>query len=86
MTTVQERTLSVWGGQIRPRVKIAGEGPPVVFFHGAYGLVWDSFLDSLTQSHTVYAPEHPGTTPGDPDAVKPIDDVWDLVLYYYELC
>ena len=39
----------------------------------------------LSQSHTVYAPEHPGTTPGDPDAIKPLDDWWDLVLYYYEL-
>ena len=85
MVTVQERTVSVWGDQIRPRVKIAGEGPPLVFFHGAYGLTWDPFLDHLAQSHTVYAPEHPGTTPGDPDAIKSLDDLWDLVLYYYEL-
>jgi pimeloyl-ACP methyl ester carboxylesterase len=85
MVTVQERTVSVWGDQIKPRVKIAGEGPPLVFFHGAYGLAWDPFLDHLAQSHTVYAPEHPGTTPGDPDAIKSLDDLWDLVLYYYEL-
>jgi pimeloyl-ACP methyl ester carboxylesterase len=56
-----------------------------VYFHGAYGLVWDSFLDALSQTHTVYAPEHPGTTPGDPDAIKTLDDLWDLVLYYYEV-
>ena len=85
MVSVQERTLSVWGSQIHPRVKIGGEGPPLVFLHGAYGLQWDAFLDTLSQSHTVYAPEHPGTTPGDPDAIKPLDDFWDLVLYYYEL-
>ena len=85
MTAVEERTVSVWRDQIRPRVKIAGQGPPLVFFHGAYGLAWDPFLDTLAKSNTVYAPEHPGTTPGDPDAIRLLDDLWDLVLYYYEI-
>ena len=85
MVTIQDRTLSVWRGQIQSRVRIAGQGPPLVFLHGATGLQWDDFLDGLSQTHTVYAPEHPGTTPGDPDAIKPLDDLWDLVLYYYEL-
>ena len=85
MVAVQERTLSVWDRQIQARVKIGGEGPPLVFFHGAFGLEWDPFLDNLSQTHTVYAPEHPGTSPGDPDAIKTLDDLWDLVLYYYEL-
>ena len=75
MVAVQERILSVWAGQIQPRVKIAGNGPPLVFFHGAYGLTWDPFLDTLAQQYTVYAPEHPGTTPGDPDAIKPLDNL-----------
>lgn len=47
--------------------------------------MWDPVLDALTQHHTVYAPEPPGTTPGDPDAIKPLDDPWDLVLYNYEI-
>ena len=85
MVTIQEQTLSVWRGQIQSRVKVAGQGPPLVYLHGAAGLTWDDFLDGLSQTHTVYAPEHPGTSPGDPDAIKPLDDLWDLVLYYYEL-
>jgi pimeloyl-ACP methyl ester carboxylesterase len=85
MVATQERTVSVWRDLVRPRVRIAGSGPPVVFFHGATGLVWDEFLDALAEGHTVYAPEHPGTTPGDPDGVQPLDNLWDLVLYYYEL-
>jgi pimeloyl-ACP methyl ester carboxylesterase len=85
MPATDTRTLSTWGDLIHPRVQIAGEGPPLVFLHGAAGLAWDDFLDDLTQSFTVYAPEHPGTTPGDPDGVKPLDDLWDLVLCYYEL-
>jgi pimeloyl-ACP methyl ester carboxylesterase len=85
MVAVQERTVSVWNGQIQPRVKIAGDGPPLVFFHGPYGLVWDAFLDALAQHHTIYAPAHPGTSLGDSDAIKLLDDFWDLVLYYDEL-
>ena len=85
MATIQDRTLSVWRDQVQCRVHIAGQGPPLVFLHGATGLRWDEFLDNLSQTHTVFAPEHPGTTPGDPDAIKPLDDLWDLVLYYYEL-
>ena len=85
MVTIQEHTLSVWRGQIQSRVKVAGQGPPLVYLHGAAGLMWDDFLEGLSLTHTIYAPEHPGTSPGDPDAIKPLDDLWDLVLYYYEL-
>jgi pimeloyl-ACP methyl ester carboxylesterase len=85
MTPPQDRVVSVWDGRIQAHVKTAGAGPPVVFLHGAYGLAWDPFLDALAQGHAVYAPEHPGTTPGDPDAIQAIDDLWDLVLYYDDL-
>ncbi len=85
MVATQERTLSAWQDQVRSRVHIAGSGPPLVFFHGAFGLRWDPFLDALAERFTVYAPEHPGTTPGEPDAVRPLENLWDLVLYYYEL-
>jgi pimeloyl-ACP methyl ester carboxylesterase len=85
MVTTQDRTIPAWRKQVKTNVKVAGSGPPAVFLHGAFGLQWDPFLDALAQSYTVYAPEHPGTTPGAPDEIKPIDTLWDLVLYYYEL-
>ena len=85
MVAVQEQTVSVWKNQINPKVHVAGSGPALVFLHGAYGLTWDPFLDTLAEQYTVYAPEHPGTTLGDPDGVKALDDLWDLVLYYDEL-
>ena len=85
MDTTQDRTVTAWRDEIDTRIKVAGDGRPVVFLHGAYGLQWDPFLDNLSQSHTVYAPEHLGTTPGAPDALKPLVNLWDLVLYYYEL-
>ena len=70
MVAVQEQTVSVWKNRINPKVHVAGSGPAVVFLHGAYGLTWDPFLDALAEQFTVYAPEHPGTTLGDPDGVK----------------
>ena len=85
MTTVVDRQVTVWQGKITPNIKVAGSGAPVVFLHGAAGLVWDEFLDALAVHHTVYAPEHPGTTVGDPDSINHLDNLWDLVLYYYEV-
>jgi pimeloyl-ACP methyl ester carboxylesterase len=82
---ISERTLPVWQDKVPTHVKIAGNGPPVVFLHGAGGLTWDPFLERLAEGHTVYAPEHPGTSPGEPDSINPIDNLWDLVVYYYEL-
>lgn len=85
MSAPNDTVVSVWDGRIQAHVKQAGAGPPLVFIHGAYGLRWDPFLDLLAQTHTVYAPEHPGTSAGDPDAIQALDDLWDLVLYYDEL-
>ena len=79
------QSLSVGDGRITTRVHTAGHGDPVVFLHGAGGLEWDAFLDGLAERFTVYAPEHPGTTPGDPDGIRALDHLWDLVLYYDEL-
>ncbi|HEV3329537.1 MAG TPA: alpha/beta hydrolase [Bryobacteraceae bacterium] len=85
MTAVTDRRVTVWQKKINPNIKVAGSGSPVVFLHGAGGLVWDEFLDRLAERHRVYAPEHPGTTEGDPEAISHIDNLWDLVLYYYEV-
>jgi pimeloyl-ACP methyl ester carboxylesterase len=79
------RTLAVWQDRVRLRVLSEGRGPALVFFHGPWGLHWDPFLDALARRFTVYAPEHPGTTPGQPDDVYALDGLWDLVLCYDEL-
>jgi pimeloyl-ACP methyl ester carboxylesterase len=81
----QARTVSVWNGRVPIRVHVGGAGPAMVFFHGPWGLTWGPFLDALAQQFTVYAPEHPGTTPGEPDAIQHVDHLWDLVLCYDEL-
>jgi len=81
----QARTLSVWQDRVRMRVLTKGSGPALVFFHGPWGLHWDPFLDTLSQHFTVHAPEHPGTTPGAPDDIYHLDNLWDLILCYDEL-
>jgi len=43
------------------------------------------FLERLATAHRTYAPRHPGTNAGDPDAIHQLDDWWDLVVYYGEL-
>lgn len=79
------RDVEVWDGEVRTKVIIGGDGPPLLYLHAIMGLQWDPFLDALARTHTVYAPYLPGTVPGDPDAHKAIEDVWDLTLCYDEI-
>jgi pimeloyl-ACP methyl ester carboxylesterase len=55
-----------------------------VFFHPLPGLAWQPFLDRLAERHTVYAPELPGTSPGDPQAIGEVRTFWELLLVYQE--
>lgn len=80
------RTLRLWQDRVEAHVEIVGAGPPLVFLHGSWGLRADrDFLDRLAATHTVYAPHHPGTGPGDPEAVHQLDTWLDLVVYHGEL-
>ena len=81
----EARIVPVWQDQVHMRVLSKGRGPAVVFLHGPWGLAWDPFLDDLARSFTVYAPEHPGTSPGRPDDIYHLDGMWDLVLCHDEL-
>jgi pimeloyl-ACP methyl ester carboxylesterase len=81
---MRERALGVWGGRITLRVKTAGRGAPLVYLHPASGLQFDPFLASLSTEYSIYAPEVPGTSAGDPDAIHDVDGLSDLVLIYEE--
>lgn len=78
---VEERFVDV--GPINARILVAGTGDPLLFLHGAGGLFWDPFLDSLAEDHTVYAVEHPGAR--DSEDLANLPGIWELVLFYDEL-
>jgi pimeloyl-ACP methyl ester carboxylesterase len=81
---IRDETVPVWDGRVELGVQVAGSGPPLVYLHPAAGLAWDPFLERLAGERTVYAPQVPGTTPGKPEAIHAVDDLWDLVLLYEE--
>ncbi|MPZ59614.1 MAG: alpha/beta fold hydrolase [Rhizobiales bacterium] len=86
MAAPEVRRLRLWQDRIETEVEIAGSGPPLVYLHGPWGVGPDrAFLAGLAASYTVYAPHHPGTSRGDPEAVHVLDSWLDLVVYYGEL-
>jgi len=68
----------------RCRVLEGGSGAPVVFFHGAGGLLADNpFLDGLAQRYSVFAPEWPGY--GDSTGEELLEDMLDFALHGWDL-
>lgn len=82
---IKEKVLSVWDGHIKMRIKVAGAGRPLVYLHPASGPSWDPFLSLLSEQFTVYAPEFPGTSVGDPYAIHSVHSLSDAVLIYEEM-
>ena len=46
---VRDETIEVWDGRLRLHVKIAGDGPRLLYFHPLHGLTWTPLLDRLAQ-------------------------------------
>jgi pimeloyl-ACP methyl ester carboxylesterase len=68
---------------VRVRLFTAGDGPPLVFLHGAGGTErWLPFFDLLAVRHTVMVPEHPGF--GGSDNPTFIRTVGDVAMYYLD--
>jgi pimeloyl-ACP methyl ester carboxylesterase len=86
MTAPRSRRIRLWQDRIETEVEISGNGPPLVYLHGPWGLPPDrAFVARLAEACTVYAPRHPGTTPGDENAVHALSGWLDLIVYYGEL-
>ncbi len=82
-TNVDERAIELRNGTMTTRVLVGGQGEPLLYIHGAGGLMWDPFVEALAERYTVYAPEHPGS--GQSTGLEELRDIWDLVLYYNDL-
>jgi len=85
MVVIETRRIRLWQDQIETEVEVSGSGPPVIFLHGPWGLRDRDWLGYLASTQKIYAPRHPGTTPGDPDGIHQLNDWLDLVIYYGEL-
>jgi pimeloyl-ACP methyl ester carboxylesterase len=76
--------LDVAGGRRKIRVFEAGDGAPLVFLHGAGGLVEDSpFLAALARRWHVYAPLLPGY--GDSEGGEELRDMLAVTLHSFDV-
>jgi len=66
------------------RLLADGEGPPVLFLHGAGGAGrWLPFQEELARSFAVHFPSHPGH--GGSPAAEWIEHISDLAFHYLDL-
>ena len=76
--------ISLRGGDFQAEVLRSGQGPPLLYLHGAIGQKgWAPFLDRLAEEFNVYAPFIPGYSSS--TGLEHLDDVFDLTLYHLEL-
>ena len=81
---VETLGISFRGGDFQSQVLRSGDGPPLLYLHGAIGQKgWAPFLDRLAEEFTVYAPFIPGYSSS--TGLEHLDDVFDLTLYHLEL-
>lgn len=77
------RQVPMHGGLLPNPVLTAGSGAPLVYLHGLLGPDWDGLLEGLASSRSIYAPSTAGLS--EPDELKHLEGIYDLVLYYDEL-
>jgi pimeloyl-ACP methyl ester carboxylesterase len=76
--------LDVAGGRRKIRVLEAGDGPPLVFLHGAGGLAEDSpFLAALADRWHVFAPLLPGYA--DSEGAESLRDMLAVTLHSFDV-
>jgi pimeloyl-ACP methyl ester carboxylesterase len=79
MSMPREEFVTIAG--CRTRLLRGGEGPPLLFLHGAQdGGAWPPFLHRLSRRFEVIAPDHPGF--GGSDTPDWFDNVHDTAFFY----
>jgi pimeloyl-ACP methyl ester carboxylesterase len=79
-----DRTVAIRDGAVAFRVRSAGSGAPLVYFHSFHDPEpFPPLLGRLAARHAVHAPLHPGA--GGSTGVETLDDLLDLTLAYDEL-
>lgn len=68
---------------IEVRIHVAGDGPALLFLHGANGSDWRPEYDVMARGFKVYLPEHPGF--GVTERPEWLETVQDLAVWYMDL-
>jgi len=80
---MNSRTIKTSRG-VHIRVFEAGSGTPLVFFHGAGGLLSENlFLDRLAEHYHVFVPELPGY--GESSGEELLEDMLDITLHGWDV-
>jgi len=81
---MDSRLVSVAGGRAKIRVYEAGQGPALVFLHGAGGLLPnDPFVKALSAKFRVVAPLLPGYE--DSEGADRLRDMLDITLFGFDV-
>jgi pimeloyl-ACP methyl ester carboxylesterase len=84
MVCRMKKFQTLCGGKFNVELEVFGTGEPLLFLHGAFGLVpEDGFLEELGRDFNVIAPHLPGF--GESTGGDLIEDVIDAALFYHEL-
>jgi pimeloyl-ACP methyl ester carboxylesterase len=74
----------IGNGRFDVEMQICGSGEPLLYLHGAGGLIgMDPFLEELGKEFKVVAPHLPGY--GESSSSEPIEDIIDACLFYHQL-
>jgi len=74
-------TVSTFNGACTVPVQVLGDGPPLLYLHGPFGLVEEPLVEALAERARVYIPAHPGFE-GTEGADSLRDTPADLELHY----
>jgi pimeloyl-ACP methyl ester carboxylesterase len=77
---VREERITVAGTRVR--LQSAGDGPPLLYLHGAGGVNWLAGHNLLSQHFRLLVPEHPNW--GEEDLASGLEGMDDLVYYYLD--
>jgi pimeloyl-ACP methyl ester carboxylesterase len=84
MTIPQSRTLNLGNGRPVIQVLEAGDGAPLLFLHGAGGIVaWEGVLPLLSSKYHAYAPLLPGF--GASTGLECLEDQFDLFMHGFDV-
>ncbi|HEY7067470.1 MAG TPA: alpha/beta fold hydrolase [Chloroflexota bacterium] len=77
---VRDERLTIAGTRVR--VQSAGQGPPLLYLHGAGGVAWLPGHSLLAEHVRLIVPEHPNW--GEDELAEGLESIDDLVYFYLD--